>query len=272
MNKAKAYQLDYGKDWQKISREMRAKYPFCLDPLGIHPDFLTESQEVHHVIPFKLASSRLPLSLVNSPLNLIPVCRRCHESLEKLAANSVYPSLFFIFDLKRAAISTDSAFIQQDSTDSGVTTEIYCDVTSAANRNFNFNLITRNQVSDTPSHFLYIICDLFGETAKDTQGEAVTSEIIETSGITENPTLNRQGVMKSPYGYTESLTEKIMDIVRPVFPHYFVQSDHTCTDSRSPDKKMPVFLNQTSCHKISKNQAYCSRRRCLQYSMCPQCQ
>lgn len=68
---------DYGKDWTAISRRMKAKFPVCLDPLALHPSVFRPSDEVHHIVPFKLTKD-------NSDENLIPVCRSCHEALERM--------------------------------------------------------------------------------------------------------------------------------------------------------------------------------------------
>lgn len=83
--------VTYSSEWAKLSAQLKRKHPLCLDPLALHPKQLKQSEEVHHSIPLKFAKE-----LELEPSNLIPVCKDCHQALERLVGKGIILSPAFI--------------------------------------------------------------------------------------------------------------------------------------------------------------------------------
>lgn len=66
--------------WRRVSRAFLAEHPLCADPLGTHnrAGETASAKDVHHIIPIVAAPDR---ALDHD--NLMPVCRRCHNRIER---------------------------------------------------------------------------------------------------------------------------------------------------------------------------------------------
>lgn len=85
----------YSNNWSSIASRLRREFPLCLDPLQSHPDQLLESQEVHHIIPAKFK-----WEYTNEDFNLLPLCRSCHEQVERLASQGIFLAFNYSNQLK----------------------------------------------------------------------------------------------------------------------------------------------------------------------------
>ena len=65
----------YGKDWQALVEDVRARHPLCID--CENRGRTKPMDECHHVVPIKDAPERR-LDLTN----VAPLCRACHEHWE----------------------------------------------------------------------------------------------------------------------------------------------------------------------------------------------
>ncbi|HOZ00256.1 MAG TPA: DEAD/DEAH box helicase [Candidatus Syntrophosphaera sp.] len=69
---------DYGKDWAKITRQIRERDRFLCQHCGVVE---TETNHhVHHIIPFKKFATA---DEANAPENLVTLCARCHRLAEQ---------------------------------------------------------------------------------------------------------------------------------------------------------------------------------------------
>ncbi|MFA5510383.1 MAG: DEAD/DEAH box helicase [Candidatus Cloacimonetes bacterium] len=70
--------LDYGKDWQRITQEIRARDGYRCAHCGVREN--GEKFHVHHITPLRLYTS---LEAANTPENLTTLCPRCHRLAEE---------------------------------------------------------------------------------------------------------------------------------------------------------------------------------------------
>lgn len=74
---AEARRIRSSRRWQKVRDAILSEAPFCRDPHERHAVPVLAA-EVHHVVPV----ARAP-SLAFDADNLMPVCRVCHELIER---------------------------------------------------------------------------------------------------------------------------------------------------------------------------------------------
>lgn len=63
--------------WRKVERLHKAQHPLCCDPIGLHPDRPTPTQQSHHIQPLSTHPE-----LAFDMDNLAPLCTRCHAAIE----------------------------------------------------------------------------------------------------------------------------------------------------------------------------------------------
>ena len=76
---AAAAKLRNSAAWQQTRDLIRAKHPFCCDPLGQHPGFPIPTAQIHHIEPLATRPD-----LAYEETNLAPVCVACHAEIEAM--------------------------------------------------------------------------------------------------------------------------------------------------------------------------------------------
>jgi 5-methylcytosine-specific restriction endonuclease McrA len=77
--------------YRNYRRSYIIRNPLCCDPLRLHPDTVTATELLHHIIPLQ---ERLDLSTTDS--NCAPLCDPCHQAIEALVRAGKQTKQLFI--------------------------------------------------------------------------------------------------------------------------------------------------------------------------------